>query len=304
MTSNNSTVRPNFFSPWINGEKAELSVAVHDGKFHADDVYVVAALKYALPNVHIEVTRVGRRDDFTKFDVVADIGLDYDPNRGRFDHHDRKNAEIRMEFDPDFRHSALGLLCKELFVDQPWFQLLMDDIRELELRDNGELDAFVTKYGYDTHKLVRKGEFVGCQNPAAGEDDTPAVCNAAFERCVDIAVVDLAGWVRHYNAALHFQAVINTAKAEARKSNSSTVVFQEYVQLGTELNDSGFKYAIIPGRGVWMARSLVNQALFTQPEVEDMLASCGCVNHYGSMAMLPSREQAIDFVNRLGAMNF
>lgn len=85
------------------------TIAVHDGKFHADDVFACAVIELMLG----EKTRIIRTRDeaeLAKADFVADVGNVYDPARQRFDHHMREGAGVRENGIP---YAAFGLVWKE-----------------------------------------------------------------------------------------------------------------------------------------------------------------------------------------------
>ncbi|HEX5194007.1 MAG TPA: MYG1 family protein [Solirubrobacteraceae bacterium] len=66
-----------------------MLVATHDGSFHADDVFAVAALTLLNEPAGIEVIRTRDRDLLATADVRVDVGFRDDPATGDFDHHQR-----------------------------------------------------------------------------------------------------------------------------------------------------------------------------------------------------------------------
>lgn len=86
-------------------------VYVHSGKFHADDVFSVALLKYVNP--FITAYRVPDVTDDMKLDensIICDIGC------GKYDHH-QKDAEWRTEEEGGVKYAAFGLLWRDLGED-------------------------------------------------------------------------------------------------------------------------------------------------------------------------------------------
>lgn len=81
-------------------------VVVHDGNFHPDDVFSVAALSI-LNNGNIKVIRTREEGGISKADYVVDTGHEYDPVRNRFDHHQEGGAGFR---DGKITYSAFGLV--------------------------------------------------------------------------------------------------------------------------------------------------------------------------------------------------
>ena len=65
-----------------------MLVATHSGPFHCDDVFACALLRsFVDPNLTLIRTRDLAR--IAQADIVIDVGGEYDPARGRFDHHQR-----------------------------------------------------------------------------------------------------------------------------------------------------------------------------------------------------------------------
>jgi len=66
-----------------------MLVATHSGPFHCDDVFACALLRTFLePDLRVIRTRDLRR--IAEADIAIDVGGEYDPTRGRFDHHQRE----------------------------------------------------------------------------------------------------------------------------------------------------------------------------------------------------------------------
>lgn len=82
-----------------------VKVATHDGSFHADDVFAVAALRLLDPG--LEVVRSRDRDVVAACDVRVDIGLRSDPATGDFDHHQKGGAGERPNGIP---YASFGLV--------------------------------------------------------------------------------------------------------------------------------------------------------------------------------------------------
>lgn len=80
-------------------------IATHNGNFHADDVFAVAALKHLFPSATIIRTR--DLEVLAKADIVLDVGGIYDAEQGRFDHHQKGGAGARENGIP---FSSFGLV--------------------------------------------------------------------------------------------------------------------------------------------------------------------------------------------------
>lgn len=85
------------------------TIAVHDGKFHADDIFACAVIELML-GTKTRIIRTRDESELAKADFVADVGNVYDPARQRFDHHMREGAGVRANGIP---YAAFGLVWKE-----------------------------------------------------------------------------------------------------------------------------------------------------------------------------------------------
>lgn len=68
-----------------------MRVVTHSGPFHADEVFACALLRVFLGE-DIELTRTRDAALISQADIAIDVGGEYDPARGRFDHHQRSYA--------------------------------------------------------------------------------------------------------------------------------------------------------------------------------------------------------------------
>ena len=85
-----------------------IKVAVHSGGFHADDVFAMATLQLHLGVESVEIIRTRDDEVLNKCDWVMDVGGVYDPEKRRFDHH-QKGAPVRENGIP---YAAFGLVWK------------------------------------------------------------------------------------------------------------------------------------------------------------------------------------------------
>lgn len=85
-----------------------MLVATHDGSFHADEVFAVAALGL-LPEA-IEVIRTRDADRLAAADLRVDVGFRYDPASGDFDHHQRDFDLVRSN---GVGYASFGIVWRE-----------------------------------------------------------------------------------------------------------------------------------------------------------------------------------------------
>jgi uncharacterized UPF0160 family protein len=83
-------------------------IATHDGSFHADEVFAIAAL--GLLDEPVEVVRTRDRDALAKADLRVDVGFRDDASTGDFDHHQRDFDAAR---ENGVRYASFGLVWRE-----------------------------------------------------------------------------------------------------------------------------------------------------------------------------------------------
>jgi uncharacterized UPF0160 family protein len=114
-------------------------VVTHRRRFHADEVFGVAILKLA--GLRLTLKRVERNDPLVaKADFALDIGHVYNPDTGRFDHHQPDGAGKRSTGVP---YATAGLLWKSFglaIAGSPEVWAIVDDrvIAHVDAADFGE----------------------------------------------------------------------------------------------------------------------------------------------------------------------
>lgn len=89
-----------------------MKIITHNGNFHADDVFGVAALLLNFAGEKKEPKIIRTRDSATikTGDIVLDVGGEYDEARNRFDHHQIGGSGKRANGVP---HASFGLIWKK-----------------------------------------------------------------------------------------------------------------------------------------------------------------------------------------------
>jgi uncharacterized UPF0160 family protein len=85
-----------------------MLIATHDGSFHADEVFAIAAL--GLLGTPVEVVRTRDREALAQADLRVDVGFRYDASTGDFDHHQRDFDTARAN---GVRYASFGLIWRE-----------------------------------------------------------------------------------------------------------------------------------------------------------------------------------------------
>ena len=189
-----------------------VTVATHNGTFHADDCFAYAILKAAHGGA---VTLVRTRDleVLDKADVVFDVGGSCDPAEGRYDHHMR-DKPLRDNGEP---FSSAGLVWRDYGVravkalaatvteaEAAEIAAVLDGglIRDIDLMDNG---AMTPTPGHFSTLLE-------AFNPSFAEPERDE--NEAFAEAAELAGRVLARAVaRAHAAVLAAETVAAAAKA-------------------------------------------------------------------------------------------
>ncbi|HSO97614.1 MAG TPA: MYG1 family protein [Solirubrobacteraceae bacterium] len=85
-----------------------MLVATHDGSFHADEVFAIAAL--GLLGDPLEVIRTRQAEALAQAELRIDVGFRDDASTGDFDHHQRGFDRVR---ENGVRLAAFGLVWRE-----------------------------------------------------------------------------------------------------------------------------------------------------------------------------------------------
>ena len=162
-----------------------MRVATHDGSFHADDVFAVAALRLVDP--HLEVVRSRDAALVADADVRVDIGLRDDEESGDFDHHQKGGAGTRANGIP---YASFGLVWRRHGA-----ALCGGDGRaadDVDARLVQGVDAIDTGFTLtrplvDGVRPADVSDLIDQFNPAWDEDASDADRLARFERAVAFA---------------------------------------------------------------------------------------------------------------------
>jgi uncharacterized UPF0160 family protein len=127
--------------PGVSFFKSKKLIVTHNGGFHSDDVFAAAtlALYFEKLDQPFIIRRSREQEDIEKADIVFDVGMEYDAEKGRFDHHQPGGAGERENGIP---YAAFGLVWKhyglELVEDEEVFQRVDDQLAApIDGPDNG-----------------------------------------------------------------------------------------------------------------------------------------------------------------------
>lgn len=261
-----------------------IRVATHGCPQHLDELVAISLLRCwaEARGCGIEVlflTRQAILRQLPWFDVWIDVGQEFDPQRGRFDHHQQTP-------DVDGRSSA-GLVFDTLYADDPRREYLEPIIRYVDAIDAGSTSPCVnTEKGDRGRSMVSVPALL---KAVGGFEHDPA----ASQRCLDLISPLVASWLRQAEAYLQAADVVAAAERVGRGIFLDTdepygPALLEYVQRETEHAFIGFpaapdRFQVVAVRG----RDGHNRATFLPS-----LDGSTFVHPKGFLAVFADREAA------------
>ncbi len=195
----------------------DKTIATHNGNFHADDVFSIAALRQIIPSFKLIRTRdlelIGNAD------IVIDVGGEYDPDSGRFDHHQRGGAGERENGIP---YSSFGLIWQKYGLEI--CQGNQDIANAVDLNLVSTIDAIDCGYVEGVNKGISLSQTIAMFNPTWQEDSHFDSC---FNEAVDFASRVLMRFIASAEGDINAKDIV--AKAVTNAKNPRVIVLEKYV---------------------------------------------------------------------------
>lgn len=225
--------------------KKKKVIVTHGGGYHADDVFACAALSL-LYNDRIKILRSRDPEIIARGDIVLDVGGEYDPARGRFDHHQIGGAGIRPNGIP---YASFGLIWKE-FGEQIGGSRYVQEVIEnklvlsIDANDNGidiskDIYEGISKYSINSVIAI----FLPTWKEAGMNLE-----DKAFIKAVGLAKMILSSEIKQAQEEIEKQEFID--RTYEQSSDKKVVLFDEYISrhdINHCLKDkSDVVYVIVP----------------------------------------------------------
>jgi len=220
-------------------------VAVHNGRFHADDVFAVASLRLLYPT--LEVVRSRDSDVIKIADARVDVGGKYDPATGDFDHHQKESVGKRVNGVP---YAACGLVWKSFGVTVCQSRSVADTIEERLIQFIDALDCGQTVFNSRQNLYPYSiADVILALNPTWEEGRRQY--DIAFEKALKIAETILSGEIKKTQAVENGKTFVRKAMAEAR--HKKYIILDKYCAWEeVVINESELQYVILPAlAGGW-----------------------------------------------------
>ncbi|MBN1644556.1 MYG1 family protein [Candidatus Woesearchaeota archaeon] len=225
------------------------TVAVHNGNFHSDDVFAVAALKMIDPD--LQVVRTRNPDDISSADARVDVGGEYDHEKRSYDHHQRGGAGER---ENGIAYSSFGLVWKHYGAEICGSQEIADRIDEglvqrIDGTDTGSFKVDTTEMGPAYLHLS-----INSLNPSWHEEN--ADYDAAFAKAVNFAYAILNGIIKN-NQGIELAVQESKAAINAAEDPDYVVLDRFCPWQETIVQESDAKYVVHPNQnGAWMVAAV------------------------------------------------
>ena len=194
----------------------EITIATHNGNFHADDVFSIAALKSIYPSFKLIRTR--DLELINKADIVIDVGGEHNPDTGRFDHHQRGGAGERENGIP---YSSFGLIWQKYGLalchgDQ-------DVANSVDSSLVSTIDAIDCGHVEGVSKGISLSQTISMFNPTWQEESDFDSC---FNEAVEFASRILTRFIAAASGGINAKAIV--AQAVKNAEDPRVIVLEKY----------------------------------------------------------------------------
>ncbi len=194
----------------------DKTIATHNGNFHADDVFSIAALKSIFPSFKLIRTRDS--EIIAKADIVIDVGGEYDSDADRFDHHQRGGAGERENGIP---YSSFGLIWQKYGLEI--CQSNQDVANAVDTGLVSTIDAIDCGHVEGVSKGISLSQTISMFNPTWQEESHFDTC---FDEAVDFASRVLTRFIASANGGISAKEIV--AKAIDKAEDPRVIVLEKY----------------------------------------------------------------------------
>ncbi len=194
----------------------DKTIVTHNGNFHADDVFSIAAIKCIFPSFKLIRTR--DLELINKADIVIDVGGEHNADTGRFDHHQRGGAGERENGIP---FSSFGLIWQkyglEICQGNQEVATSVDTglVSTIDAIDCGHVEGVATG--------VSLSHTISMFNPTWQEDSDFDSC---FDEAVDFASRVLSRFIASASGGISAKSIV--AKAIDNAEDPRVIVLEKY----------------------------------------------------------------------------
>ena len=195
----------------------QTTIATHNGNFHADDVFSIAALKNIFPSINLIRTR--DLEVINKADLVIDVGGIYDADVGRFDHHQRGGAGQRENGIP---YSSFGLIWQKYGIEI--CEGNEDVAKSIDSGLVSTIDAIDCGHVEGVAQGISLSQTISMFNPTWQEDSHFDTC---FDEAVEFASRVLARFIASASGGISAKTIVAAAIDNAE--DARVIVLEKYI---------------------------------------------------------------------------
>ena len=213
-----------------------MKIAVHNGKFHADDVFACAIARMIYPSCSIIRTRDGL--ELSNADMRVDVGGKNNPATNDFDHHMTGGAGERTNVVP---YAACGLMWKHFGKqiagnDYVWNYVDQKLIQTIDALDCGVVSP-------EARKIYSAADVFDSFNSTWNEEET----DEKFFSIIDFAGLVIKNEIARAKSVLAAEEIVRDAVKEyTGKKYLVLPVFCPWQKIVSEETD--FLYVIFPDK--------------------------------------------------------
>ena len=194
----------------------DKTIATHNGNFHADDVFSIAAFKSIFPSFKLIRTR--DLELIAKADIVIDVGGEFDSDTDLFDHHQRGGAGERENGIP---YSSFGLIWQKYGLEI--CQGNQDVANAVDAGLVSTIDAIDCGHVEGVSKGISLSQTISMFNPTWQEDSHFDTC---FDEAVDFASRVLTRFIASASGGISAKEIV--AKAIDNAEDPRVIVLEKY----------------------------------------------------------------------------
>ncbi len=195
----------------------EITIATHNGNFHADDVFSIAALTKIFPTFKLIRTR--DLELIGKADIVIDVGGEYDADAGRFDHHQRGGAGARENGIP---YSSFGLIWQKYGLEICGGN--QDVANSVDAGLVSTIDAIDCGHVEGVPTGISLSQTISMFNPTWQEDKHVDIC---FDEAVVFASHVLTRFIASSSGGISAKTIV--AEAIENAEDPRVIVLEKYI---------------------------------------------------------------------------
>lgn len=232
----------------INKSKnSNLIIVTHGENFHADDVLAYAVLKEVFPDAQLIRTR--DLEIIEDADIVFDVGMEYDPVRHRYDHHQRVGTPMRQNNDDtETPYSSAGLIWR--FFGRNYLRAIGVKNRKLENILWSRTDDVVFSVVDAMDNGLQKGrppgiiDVISSYNLSWDEDNSDEALMMQFSDAARVAGDYLVNIIKKFYGAERARAVVLDTLMKSPQDD--ILILPESMPFKSVLQDTPVKFVVMP----------------------------------------------------------